>query len=80
VEPDDFGAFHFFGEVAIHGVLDHGTQIIPIFALRKNAMPKRARPKAALIGFMHFKNNLAHSLSLADGMDFDKAACAKLEW
>jgi hypothetical protein len=75
VKTDDFGAFCFLSKMTSHGVLNHCAQIIPIFALCKNTVAERTRPKAAFIGLAHFKNNLAHVLNLAYKIDFDKCIC-----
>jgi hypothetical protein len=72
VQADDFGAFGFLGEMAGDSVLDQGAQVVPILALRENAVTQRTRPKTALLSFAHLKDELAHAPSFARGGDFGK--------
>ena len=58
--------------MAGHRVFDHRAQIIPILALRENAVTESARPQAAFLGLAHFKNDFTHARNLAQKIDFDK--------
>ena len=60
MQSDDLGAFRVLLKMAGDRVLDHRTQVVPILALREDAVAKRTRPKTAFFGFAHFKNNFAH--------------------
>jgi hypothetical protein len=65
MQADDFAPLRLLLEMTRHSVFDHRSQVVPIFALRENALAERARPKAAFFGLAHFKNDLAHGGSLA---------------
>ena len=67
MQPDNLGAV-LVTKVAEYGVLDHELQIVPVFALRENAVAQCSSVKTAFNGFGHLKDDLfwrSHVLSFA---------------
>lgn len=60
VKADDLRLLRRLFKMARDGIAHHGPQFIPVLSLGKDAVSKSARPKAALFGLAHFKDDLVH--------------------